>query len=249
MIYHDMIYHIVHTYPGSNILQITEKLLEIRKDWISRVGYKVPKVDWTLPKGKPTRKTVSKHLAELITEEHIALVGGGYVSTSHYVKKHAAELNDSVIRLLKSGRFQVWNPMYAPAAAASYFMTKPINRSWIVQDFLHLLNEPFKNSLFWLDEILRHEISYGNLSPNAFSKTQLNAELISAAWRKHFGKTKLVVVAFAINPKEFLNFITSSPGRELAARHLERSWPDIVKHVNEDVDRFRLRKVEWGEQS
>jgi hypothetical protein len=57
-IYHDMVYYIVTTHPGLNILQITDEVSEVRKEWLSRVGDKVPKENWALPRGKPTRKTV-----------------------------------------------------------------------------------------------------------------------------------------------------------------------------------------------
>ena len=244
-----MISYIVRYNPGLNINQITEKLVDVRDKWpelIKPYGSE----ERQLPKGKPTRKTVSRHLRFLQMKGMVVEVGGVFLSAYDYLEKYAASLDKSVLRLLKSSVYDKWHFTPAAAVAACYTFIDPIPQS--TQEFqavTHIQQERVKESMFWLNDILRCAVISKKMSPKVISKGAINMNLLKKGWTKFFGDTRLIVFSVAIDPAEFLDFLTTSPGRVLLGQRLEKDWNQIRKDTDADVNRFGLEQIDWSEDS
>lgn len=244
--YRDMVAYIVRNNPWLNINQITERLIEIKPKWKEMTTKYRKQNQGGFPGGKPTRKTVRKHIRQMLIAGEVLSVGGLFVSPSDYANKEASELNRSIRRILSKSPCEPWNFGYAGSAAGCYIFSQPAYSHQRFQDLLDLEIEQFKDSLFWLDEILRYAISIGKLSPRTYSNNEMDMALLKEGWGKCFGETKLLVFAMALSPPKFLEFLTTNPGRALMTHRLKESWQGIVEKAERDRASFGLAEISSG---
>ena len=247
--YRNMVYHIVRTSDEAvNISQMTQRLCEIRRDWREFAPPPPKNVEWRLPKGTPTRKTVSKHLKEMQDRGWVVSVGGLYVSTRGYIEKYAGDFNQSVRQLISNQEPEKWNFLHAGPVAGCYVFSDPPGSHRRIQDLLHWQQNKFRDGLFWLNDILRYAISVGELSTDVFSKHELDGQLLKKGWEGCFADTKLVILAFAFSPPKFLEFLNTYPGKALAKTHLEQSWDAIKSEGRRAQALYRNWKSVYSEE-
>lgn len=244
--YRDMVAYIVRNNPWLNINQITEQLIEIKPKWMEMTSKHRKGNQRDLRKGTPTRKTVRKHLRQMLDAGEVLSVGGLFVLPGDYANKEAPGLNRSVRRILSKGLCESWNFGYAGSVAGCYIFSQPELSHQGFQDLLNIESEQFRDSLFWLDEILRYAISVGKLSPRTYSNNKIDMALLREGWAKCFGKARLFVFAIAISPPRFLEFLTTDPGKALATHRLEKSWQGIVEKAERDRANYGLAEISSG---
>jgi hypothetical protein len=247
--YRNMVYYVLRVSDEAlNINQITEKLRDIRDRWSDFAPPLPNNASWELPKGNPTRKTVSKHLKEMLDHAWVVTIGGLYIPTRKYIDKNAVDLNQAVHQLISSQDPEKWNFTHAAPVAGCYVFSEPPGSHRRIQDILHMQQKKFRDSLFWLDDLLRYAISTGALSTNVYSKHQLNVRLLKNGWERCFFNTKLVILAFAFSPKEFLEFLTTPPGKSLAEIHLEKNWEEIRSQAERDYPLYENWRATYSER-
>jgi hypothetical protein len=161
----------------------------------------------------------------------IELVSGGYVPT---VKRTEVwdQFNRSVSGLLSSGLQDKWNIAHADDVAACYVSSYPAWSHEKFEDFLRVPRKNFIDSLFWFDDILAYVIAHEHLSPKFYSKKKgIDVNLLKDGWNKCFGETELLVFSAAIDPRKFLQFLTSHTGKALANNHLSDSWGHVLEEA------------------
>lgn len=246
--YREMVSFVVRHNPALNINKITEKVVEIRDKWPEMIEPYRKSEGRKLPKGKPTRKTVSKHLRALQNENLVVEVGGLFLSAFDYLQKYSVSLDESVLKLLAGKAYDKWSFTPAAKVAGCYTFSDPPPRlQQEYQAMTQIQRERFKDDLFWLDDILRCAIGAGKMSSEIYSDGTIDVKLLKKGWKKFFQSTRLIVFAMAVNPPEFLEFLTTSPGRTLFAQRLQRNWDQIRKDVDADVERYGLKKIEWSD--
>jgi hypothetical protein len=178
----------------------------------------------------------------------VLTVGGLFVSTHGYVKKYSEELNQSVRKLLSSPDLDKWNFTYAGPVAACYAFSKPGGSHWKFRDILNLHGERFRDSLFWIDDILAYGIMMDWLPLSVYSekKKRIDTHALRDGWKRIFGDARLFVFATAISPPEFLEFLVSSTGQALLESRLETNWNHILDRAERDREKFGLPKMEEG---
>lgn len=203
---------------------------------------------WELPKGNPTRKTVSKHLKEMLDHGWVVTIGGLYVSTRKYIETNSTNLNQAVRQLILSQEPEKWNFTHAAPAAGCYIFSDPPGAHRRFQDLLNRQQIRFRDSLFWLDDVLRYAISTGALSTDVYSKHQLDVRLLKKGWKGCFSNTKLVILAFAFSPQEFLEFLTTPPGKSLAEIRLDKNWDEIKSQGEKDYPLYENWRATYSER-
>ncbi len=126
-VYRGAILDLIEYIPGRNITQISEDLpVQIRK-FLEVAGGTLPKDFVFKPPSGTSRRTVRKHLYELISEGKVDKIGAGYVVRPSQISSH---LYDAVTRLLSDSlqkkSFSDWS--YPPAfdvASARIFTDPP----------------------------------------------------------------------------------------------------------------------------
>jgi len=245
--YRNMVSFVIRTSDEAlNVNQITEKVIEVHNNWPEYAPPSPKKPDWVLPKGRPTRKTVSKHLKELQLVGQVVPVGGLYLSSEKYIEKHANAFNQNVRQLLSSEKPENWNFLPAGSVAGCYIFSDPTGAHYRFQDLLHWQQDRFRDSLFWFDEILRYAISIGALSTETYSNHNLDMRLLKKGWGACFGEARLVVLAFAINPHELMEFLKTPVGRNLVNVRLEQSWNEIKSRGERDQPLYRNWNAVYG---
>ena len=243
----DLVDYVVRDNPWLNINQITDQVAEVRERWLQTTKAHRKNGDRQLPKGRPTRKTVSNHLKALMSEGRIAEIGGRFASAYDYVASESKALAKSVKRLFRKAVFDQWSFIPAARVAGFFTLADPDPDRPEIQDLKALQQERFKNNLFWLDDILRDAICTRKMSPKIYSNGVVNVDLLQDGWRKFFGNTRVYLLASAINPREFLGFLVTHPGRVLLDQWLKDNWEKMRTEVDTDVERFNLDKIDWSD--
>jgi hypothetical protein len=247
--YRNMVYFVLRRGDEAlNINQITEKLRDIRYQWRDFAPPLPNNASWELPKGNPTRKTVSKHLKELLDHAWVVTIGGLYIPTRKYIDKNTAHLNQAVRQLISSQDPEKWNFTYAGPVAGCYVFSDPPGSHRRIQDILHFQQKKFRDSLFWLDDVLRYAISIGALSTDVYSKHELDVRVLKKGWEQCFSSTKLVILAFAFSPQEFLEFLITPPGKSLAEIRLDKNWEEIKSQGERDYALYENWRVTYSER-
>jgi hypothetical protein len=241
-----MVAYIVRNNPWLNINQMTERLIELKPKWKEMTTKYRKQNEGELPKGKPTRKTVRKHIRQMLTAGEVLSVGGLFVSPGDYVNKESSDLNRSLRRTLSKGLCESRNFGYAGSVAGCYIFSQPAFSHQGFQDLFNIESEQFKESFFWLDEILRYAISIGKISPRTYSRNEIDMALLRQGWGECFGKTKLFVFAIAISPPKFLEFLMTNPGKALMTHRLEKSWQSIVEKAERDRANYGPAEISSG---
>jgi len=185
-----------------------------------------------MPKGKQTRKIVGKHVNAMWSDpsERVERIGGGY----YIVDSSSTELNKSVRKVLQKKRLVDWNISAARNVAGCYTVTSPVkSRNLFIDLFQQQVNR-FIDSGYWLDDILEYMLGYELVSSQVYSKENgINKKMLREGWERCFGNTRLLVLAHAISPPDFLHYIMSPHGITWATNVLSDKWDSIMSKATE----------------
>jgi len=72
------------------------------------------------------------------------------------------------------------------------------------------------------------------LAESMFSakRNWLDAEQLKKGWKSCFSNYGLIVLAFAVDPDKFVEFLTSPVGESFAVGYLNERWQSIVARAN-----------------
>lgn len=224
--YEELIVEVLRRKPWSNISEIVRELESIRKE----------RVKLDLPEGKPTRKTVLKHLRRMEgdptigRESKVWKIRHRYILMEDVVGK-SYELHRLVGKILRKGELENVNYSFVHNTAGCYLATQPSHpHDFVVAGSLHLLGAiRFAKELFWLEDLVAFAIEYRHLSRRALSRKKINFARLSQGLKDSFGDTEVIVLAFAVKLPELLNFLNTPSGQALASRILEEKREDILR--------------------
>ena len=194
------------------------------------------------PKGKGiSSKIVRKHLNEMIREKDVVKIGDRYVLLQAPQPCVSDALNEKVTEVIGRKPHSSLNFILAPAAAGCYLLgQKEASQNSFYEDILESKARQFEENLFWLDNILESGIKLGYFSEDMFSveRNWLDAGQLRKGWKRCFNDSGLLVLAFAIQPTKFLEFLTGAVGKAFAANYLNERWQSIVTHANEEKKKW-----------
>ena len=231
--YHALVRRVVESNNwGLNIVEITAKLGELlTPEYRQRLEASAPKRGWKMPKGKPTRKIVGDHLNAMCTDHrtNVAKIGGGY----YIVDSSSSQLNASVREVLQQKKNLVdWNISLARNLAGCYTVTDPAKSHGLFFDLFQQRVNEFIERGYWLKDILAYMIRYDLISSEVYSKQNgLDRKMLREGWKRCFGNTRLLVLAYAVSPPDFLEYMMSPHGNSWATNFLDKKWDSIMNKV------------------
>jgi len=230
--YHTLVRKVVESNNwGLNIIEITAKLGELlTPEYRQRLEATVLEHGWKMPKGKPTRKIVGNHLNAMCgdPEKAVARVGGGY----YIVDSSSTQLNASVRKVLRKKNWFDWNISFARNLAGCYTITDPAKSHHLFIDLFEQQVKRFHGSGYWLKDILAYMIRYNLISSEVYSKENgLDKKMLREGWERCFGNTRLLVLAYAVSPPDFLEYLMSRHGASWVTKVLEKRWDSIMGEV------------------
>jgi hypothetical protein len=185
-----------------------------------------------------SRKTVRKHLKDLLSLGLVTKIGLGYYPTEPV---RVSRLGESVGRSLSEGTYYDWIfPAQADLALCRISVDPPQNLHRF-DDLFNAQMQRLTRNLFFLDDMLVDGIGRGYFSTRVFQRGSLNLDLLKEGWQSYFGDTKMLVLSAAVSPPDFLKFLTTPSGRDLANRTLDRQWSDIMDEA-ERIRRLKRRQ-------
>ena len=191
---------------------------------------RVLKHGWKMPKGKPTRKTVAEHVNALWADpkESVARVVGGY----YLIDSSSNRLNASVRKFVRKKNLVEWNISPARNLAGCYTITDPAKSHYLFFELFQQQVKEFIESGYWLEDILEHMLRYKLVSSEVYSKeTGLDKKMLREGWERCFGNTRLLVLACATSPPDFLEYLMSRHGTSWATHFLEKKWDSIMNEI------------------
>ncbi len=223
--YHELIYHIIKTYPRLNKNGILNKIIEERDQWF-RLPYKRPEIREIFLKHKPSPKTVRKHVNDMLALGMIEEVNRGFVTTYQNLPEVSKEINKNVQTLLSSKIQDNRNISHAGDVAACYISSSP---EWSHEYFNNLINKQiryFCNSIFWCNDIIEDAILTKHLSVNVYDpkKNKIDLDEFKNGLNKYFGNCNLFVFTIAIDPQKLIKFMTSHIGSELVTDCIQENF-------------------------
>lgn len=252
----DAVRNIIEKEPGLNISQIAQKLPKMREALLAQeidresrlpaaLKESLPKLERKLPKAGDSRKTARKHAYEMLIMGRVKKIGAGYYFVP-LESRVSTELIQSVNNLLTRGKPFDWNFPLAHDVAIYRIVVDPPHYHDQFAGFLNSQIPGFTSSLFFLDAILEDAVGTGCM-PTGFYDSRKNAirlDQLRKGWDNYFRDTKLIVLAFAIEPRKLLQFVESPTGRELALEMLGTRWPTIEKGAKKKLElRASLEKI------
>jgi hypothetical protein len=203
-----------------------------------------------MPKGKPTRKKVGEHLNALWADpkESVARVGGGY----YLIDSSSTRLNASVRKFVRKKNLVEWNISPARNLAGCYTITDPAKSHYLFFDlFQQQVKEFIFESRYWLEDILEHMLRHKLVSSEVYSKENgLDKKMLREGWQRCFGNTRLLVLAYAVSPPDFLDYLMSPHGNSWATNFLEKKWDSIMNEAarrpRSELGMAALSKVRQG---
>jgi hypothetical protein len=238
---------------GLNIIEITAKLGELlTPEYRQSLEATAPKRGWKMPKGRPTRKIVGNHLNAMYGDpkKAVARVGGGY----YIVDSSSTQLNASVRKVLrKKKNWFDWNISLARNLAGCYTITDPAKSHYLFFDLFQQQVKEFIESGYWLEDILAYMIRYDLISTEVYSKENgLDKKMLREGWERCFENTRLLVLACAISPPDFLEYMMSRHGTSWVTNVLEKKWDSIMNEVAKRprselgiAALFKIRQEAW----
>ena len=177
-----------------------------------------------------TRRIVRNHLVKLQDKGRVEQIGGGFFLAG----ASSAELNESVVKAVRRNAITPWDIPFVRNVAGCYCLVNPGKDLNVFHDLFRARVYEFRESGFWLQEILVHAIRYGFLSRRVYSKKErrINRRLLRKGWERCFGDAKLLFFAYAISPPDFLRYLSSPRGISWAERIVETMWDSIMDEVN-----------------
>jgi hypothetical protein len=244
--YRELIFYIIREKPGLNATEIIKTIPKMRNEWFNLKGHdaKTKELAHKFPKETPSRKTIYKHLKELLYLGRIEFVSGGYVATFKRIEQISPKFNKQVHKLLSEDIQDYWYTGHAGEVAACYISSDPQYSFRNYQDLLNVQVSKFQDSLFWFEDLLENSIISGNLSTNVYSKKRkkINSKILLEGLHKYFNESKLFTFTIAIKPPELLEFLNSKTGQALALDILEEKWDDIIKKAMRKRERIEYLK-------
>ena len=242
--YEDLIRYTIRWNPRLNTSKLADKLLETRNEWRKLATEYPEAIREKILRGKPTRKTVQKHLDKMIDRGMVERLPRGYVLTSMHLPEVSAELNRSVRKLLSNGNLEDRNITYAGDAVACYVTSDPIWSHERLKALIKLQIDTLTDSLFWLDDILKCALVEEYLQPKMYSRQdrKINNSMLRKGWGEYFGNNNLLVFSVANSPPKLLEFLTSRNGNALVTEYLENRWDKIVKST--ELQRKKTKRLE-----
>jgi len=230
--YHSLIRDLIKSNNyGLNVSQITTRLAELlTPEYRQRLEAPVLKHGWKMPKGKPTRKKVGEHVNALWADpkESVARVGGGY----YLIDSSSTRLNASVRKFVRKKNLVEWNISPARNLAGCYTVTDPAKSHYLFIDLFKQHVKRFIGSRYWLKDILAYMIRYNLISSEVYSKENgLDKKMLREGWERCFGNTRLLVLAYAMSPPDFLEYLMSPHGTSWATNVLDKKWDSIMNEV------------------
>jgi hypothetical protein len=141
------------------------------------------------------------------------------------------ELHRHVRSVLDRGDLEDANYAFVHNAAGCYLATQPpapidfaFAGSFHLQEALR-----FAKGLFWLEDMIALALKRGHLSRRVLSGKEINFARLNQGLKHSFGDTELIVLAFAVNLSELLNFLATASGQALATRILEEKRDAILQ--------------------
>jgi hypothetical protein len=229
--YRNLIRYTIRHNAGLNISQIAKKIIEVRSEW-QKLAKEIPdNIKSEVIKGEPQRKTITQHLDDMLNQGEIELVRNGYVATGMHLTESSKGINQSVVDLLSSKYLIERNFTHAGNVGACYISSKPNGSHEKFYDLLNSQIQQFGDSIFWLDDIVKHAILKNHISPEFYSKkkNKLNMIRLIEGLSNYFGDNELFILAFAINPPNLLEFLRNPMGNSLASKYLQGRWSRIVE--------------------
>ena len=230
--YHSLIRDLIKSNNyGLNVSQITARLAELlTPEYRQRLEAPVLKHGWKMPKGKPTLKTVAEHLNALwaYPKESVARVVGGY----YFIDSSSTRLNASVRKSVRKKNLVEWNISVARNLAGCYTITDPAKSHYLFFELFQQQVKEFRESGYWLKDILEHMLRYKLVSSEVYSKENgLDKKMLREGWERCFGNTRLLVLAYAVSPPDFLEYLMSPHGTSWATHFLEKKWDSIMNEI------------------
>jgi hypothetical protein len=193
------------------------------------------------------RKTVRKHLVDMLTLGQARLIDGLYYpippeSSESKKLRHALHLppepplSKDLIELanVTMSNVEPQNWVFPPLENAVICRTyvnraDPEESRYRFDDFFGKHIQDFKDDLFFLDQILEHAIGSGCLSPKFYKPASgsLNMRVLKDGWNCYFEDARALAWTFVINPREFLHFVETN-GRRYVEEMLAANWEEIV---------------------
>jgi hypothetical protein len=251
-VYQSAVLQMVRGSPGLNVKQMAAKLPESLRN----VKDSLRKQHATLPAG-PTyddlrkrldrfpdpgpgqsRRTVRKHLKDLLSLGLVTKIGIEYYATEPI---QSSQLDERVSKSLTEGTHYDW---FFPSQASLGLCRISVDPPQYLHRFDDLFNAQLQRltrKLFFFDDILVDGIGKGFFSRRTFQKNSLKLDLLKEGWTKYFQDTKMVVLSVALSPSDFVKFLTTASGLDLANRILDRQWLDIVDQA-ETIRKLKHRQ-------
>jgi hypothetical protein len=252
----DAVRNIIENEPGLNLSEIAQRLPRMREALLAQeveqesrlpaaLKESLPKFKRRLPKPGDARKTARKHAYQMLSMGRVEKIRRGYYRLPPE-SRVPTKLTQSVNELLTHGTPSDWNfPIARDAAIYRIFVNPPRYHDHFA-GLLSSLIPRFTHSIFFLDEILEDAIGSGYMSVGVYDhgKKSINLEQLRKGWNDYFEDTKLIVIAFAIDPPRLLEFVQSPIGRGLTTNMLANSWPSIEKSATKRLMlKARLSKI------
>jgi hypothetical protein len=206
---------IVRENDGLNISEISRLFPKKREEFLHSSDVTIsPELQRKLPpvsKGDH-RKTVRKHLNRMLVHGQVRLLAGRYYPREYSESKKLVEL---VNRTMSSVEPQNWSFPLAEDVAICRSYVAPARYRNRFDDFFAPQQWEFKNSLFFLGQLLEDALGKGHLSTEFYNPADnsLNLRLLRDGWKVHFENTTLLISTFAISPSKLLELIQTADGQ------------------------------------
>lgn len=273
-IYHSAIRKILEQEPsGLNVSRIASTLPRTLEWTLKQLNLTPEQLEKVHIPAASDRKTVRKHLVDMLTLGQARLIDGLYYPIppeSPESKKHRhalhlppePPLSEGLVRLadetMSNVEPQNWifQPLENAAICRTYVnRADPKESRYKFDDFFGKHIQDFKDDLFFLDQILEHAIGSGCLSPKFYKPASgsLNMRILKDGWNCYFEDARVLAWTFVIDPREFLRFIETN-GRTYVEEMLAVKWEEIVargknrRAVKRVMDRKLRRNRPLGDE-
>jgi hypothetical protein len=219
--YDELIVQVLRRKPWSRNIEIVRELENVGQEERVKLG---------IPEGKPQRVTVRKHLNLMLEAGKVWRIRGRYILMEDVVGK-SIELHRRVRSVLGRGDLEDVNYAFVHNAAGCYLATEPaaptdfaFAGTFHIQEALR-----FAKGLFWLEDMVALAIKRGRLPREVLSRKEMDFARLNQGLKRSFGDTQLMVLSFAVNLPQLLNFLNTPSGQAYAGGILEEKREAILE--------------------
>jgi hypothetical protein len=214
--------------PGLNISQIAARFSKTRAEMATAWPLS-PELRGKLPTSENPdnlRKTVRKHLIQMLSFGKVKLVNGKY----YPIERKESDLVGFVEHVYDEIKPQNWSYPAAEDCAICRTYVDPQFQYYDFDSFFGDHLSDFQHSIFYLDRILVDAIGRGSLSPKFYDPvtSKLSPSILKNGLTTHFKDTRLLVWTFAISPKRLLTFLEGNIGRGLLTDMLRKDGEEVL---------------------